>query len=535
MRLLPAFVLLALARVAGAADQPEVISVHRDAVSVTIYRDLFALITETRTVDLPAGPATLAFDDVVETILPQSAVVSDLGRPLAENNYDFQQLTPSNLLLASIGKNVTLTRTHQGTGKVTEVRATVVSAGTGGVVFQTADGAEALRCSGLPERLSFDEVPSELHAHPRLSVRIASGTAGRRTVKLSYLAHGFAWNADYVASTNATSERMDLSGWITLENMTGASFSQAQVQVVAGKLNLLGEEDGGTGPFGPTAEYSDDAGLDGVREETRESMREELASSDSELALLDGCFASPAPHLPAAKGGKMSAAPQVAAAAEMEEIVMVTGFRASMAVRESLADYQMYRLPWPTDLAARQSKQALFLRKQNVRIRRFYTVKLEAGGTSEDEPFSAVGANIAWINKQSEGLGEPMPGGVVRFFDPFGAGRIFAGEARLEDRPVGTPVELLIGLAPDVAAEVIEAAEPRENTYDLRVRLTNAKALMAPIEVRQQIEERFQLRPRIRVSNAPAARKDDYFVWKLRVPPGSEQWLSYRFQWDERD
>ena len=58
----------------------EVVSDHPDAVSVTIYRDLFALITETRTVDLPAGPVTLAFDGVVETLLPASAVVADTGR-----------------------------------------------------------------------------------------------------------------------------------------------------------------------------------------------------------------------------------------------------------------------------------------------------------------------------------------------------------------------------------------------------------------------------------------------------------------------
>jgi len=31
----------------------EVISPRPDSVSVTIYRDLFALVTETRTVDLP--------------------------------------------------------------------------------------------------------------------------------------------------------------------------------------------------------------------------------------------------------------------------------------------------------------------------------------------------------------------------------------------------------------------------------------------------------------------------------------------------
>ena len=75
-----------------------VVSPRADSVAVTIYRDDLALVTETRTVDLPASPVTLVFEDVVETLLPQSAIVTDLGRPLAESNFDFDRLTPRSLL-----------------------------------------------------------------------------------------------------------------------------------------------------------------------------------------------------------------------------------------------------------------------------------------------------------------------------------------------------------------------------------------------------------------------------------------------------
>ena len=54
-------------------------------------------------------------------------------------------------------------------------------------MLQTADGNEALYCSGLPERLELMRVPDELLAKPRLSVRLAAGEAGPRTVKVSYL------------------------------------------------------------------------------------------------------------------------------------------------------------------------------------------------------------------------------------------------------------------------------------------------------------------------------------------------------------
>ena len=46
---------------------------------MTIYRDDLALVTETRTVDLPAAAVTLVVEDVVETLLPQSAIVTELA------------------------------------------------------------------------------------------------------------------------------------------------------------------------------------------------------------------------------------------------------------------------------------------------------------------------------------------------------------------------------------------------------------------------------------------------------------------------
>ena len=62
---------------ARAQDEVTVFSPRADSVAVTIYRDDLALITETRTVDLPAAAVTLVIEDVVETLLPQSAIVTE--------------------------------------------------------------------------------------------------------------------------------------------------------------------------------------------------------------------------------------------------------------------------------------------------------------------------------------------------------------------------------------------------------------------------------------------------------------------------
>ena len=55
------------------------------------------------------------------------------------------------------------------------------------------------------------------------------------------------------------------------------------------------------------------------------------------------------------------------------EEISVTGSRIE---REEFGDYQLYRLPWRTDLAARQTKQVLFLDEPEVEIERFYGFRL---------------------------------------------------------------------------------------------------------------------------------------------------------------
>ena len=91
---------------ARAADPPVVASPKPDHVAITLYRDPnrnpdvplpaldeaeplggFALIRETRTVDLPPGPVTVRFEGVSSSILPESALLRGGGKP-REKNYD---------------------------------------------------------------------------------------------------------------------------------------------------------------------------------------------------------------------------------------------------------------------------------------------------------------------------------------------------------------------------------------------------------------------------------------------------------------
>lgn len=542
-----ALVLLALAALPAAGDETQVISPRADAVSVTIYRDLFALITETRTVDLPAGPVTLVFEGVVDTLLPQSAMVADTNRSVAEANYDFDRLTPANLLRKSIGRGVTLTRTNPATGRARQVAATVVAANTRGIVFQTAEGNEALFCSGLPEQLTFEEIPGELKSKPQLSIRLAAGEAGPRQVRVSYLAHGFGWQANYVAHLG---ERMDLLGWITLDNFTGSTFRDASVQVVAGRLNLLdAEDDLGTGLLGATAEYGPDEYVEEERDGYMEELREERDEEPEDVEYFFGCYPMGFPRraTTAFDVGKFpdsniaESLQRVTGGEEIEEVI-VTGLRGSLAVRERLADYQLYRLPERTDLLARQTKQVAFLHKPEARYERFYAVRFDGMYDYEEAIQGPMPARVktAWINRESDGLGEPLPSGRVRFFENGPAGAIFIGDDRLPDTSVGAPAEFFLGLANDVAVTIENENDPQDEPpfsllslltrrvyLPLNLRVISDKGVPVSFEVRQgpigEIED-------FRVKNAslPTQRKAGDFMWRFTVPANGDATLTYR-------
>lgn len=522
-----------------ATIETTVYSPRADSVSITIYRDNLALVTETRTVDLPDSAVTLVIEGVVETLLPQSAVIADVVRPLAEANFDFDRLTPRALLERSVGESVIVTRINPGTGIATRAAATVVSAGED-VILRLEDGHEALYCSGLPERLEFTRIPDELRAKPQLSVKLAPGEAGPRTVKVSYLAHGLEWSADYVARLNERSNRMDFSGWATVKNHTDAAFKQAEVQLVAGRLNILASADGGSrdptreARGVSTSDQADVVDLNRVSSSVLQSMN--LVAPG--LALLSDCFATAIP-IPANDffiGNTIANLRGIDPSFGSRTLTLIDG-RRRMAVREDLGDYHLYRIPWPTDLGAHQTKQLLFLDKRKVRVERFYSVRRRTLTDLANEDVVAPNLVVRWENTERARLGEPLASGTVRVFESYAGREVFAGEATIEDRPVGLPVELEIGRALNVMLEVkmgLERSGPQNRprtTATADYRIVNNKSVPIDIEIRHTVESRYR-NLRVEESSRQAGRKYGDLAWRFTVRPGEDS-LRYRLSAQE--
>lgn len=230
--------LLLTASAAAATLAGPAVTADAPRLSLTIYNSDLALIQDIRSLDIPEGRSRQEFKDVSARIRPETVSLSAAGIGIVEQNFDFDLLTPSKLMEKAVGKQVQIVRTNPGTGAQVTETATVLSVNEG-VVLKVGDKIEVLRQDDIPTRVIFDRIPENLRARPTLSVTVDSARAGARPATLSYLTQGLSWNADYVALFDERAGKLDVQGWVTLTNRSGVDYPMAEVQLVAGEVNLV--------------------------------------------------------------------------------------------------------------------------------------------------------------------------------------------------------------------------------------------------------------------------------------------------------
>ena len=477
--------------------QTVVVSAAPEATSITLYRDPnrggdqainrnwlngFALVTETRTIAIPAGTAVIRFEGVSSGILSESAIVTGLPSDVTEKNLDADLLSPRSLYDRSLGRRVTIRRADA-LGRVREEQAVIRSGAVGAAVLETDDGFEAVRCSGMNEAIVYDAVPPGLSAKPTLSIETSAAQARTVTVQLSYLAGGFDWQADYVVTMQGDGTAR-MFGWITLASTDVTSYPNAQAQVVAGRTNR-------------TSNYSQQIGKGGP-----------LFLQCWPEASYDGPSPPPAPEpapLP-------PSAPTMMARADA---IVVTGSR--IARQEDLGDLKLYRVPQPTTVAAKAQKQVALMDRTGVRLRPVYVSELY--GTQ----IQPAQLHLRGENKVSSGLGLPLPAGPVALFEETRVRPILIGEASVDDVPVGEDVELRVAAGPGVVA-ALEVTDRQPNETRLRLSVTNANRW--PIEYEAVLTRAGS--ERIDRASARLVREDGETLWRVRVPANGSATLNYR-------
>ena len=535
----PAFLLLLpllalLAEPATAQDRATVDASDPTSLAVTVYRDPnrrggeamdtdwpegFAMISETRTVTLPPGESRIRFEGVAEGMVAVSAIVTGLPGGTIEKNRNADLLSPAALVNGMLGNRVQVTRTNPATGEVESSNAIVRTRADGGLVLQTGDGFEAVRCSGIPERLTFDRVPEGLSAQPVFSIDTRDESGGTYEITLSYLAWGFDWEASYVATLHEGRDsddvRFDLTSWLTILNDNGQSFAGAELMAVAGTLNI-------------TSDFEDLSDPPTARPLRLTCYPFGSTARGSPVPVYNDGYGSypPPPPPPPAPGFYDESA-----------LIMVTGSRISaedmvnslpqviLAGEEQLGDLKLYRIPVPVDVNAQGLKQVAFLREEGVEGVLMYEGQCSPWDAGGD--FIPTRMVLETVNDDDHGLGMALPSGMVSIFERTPAGELLVAEEYIRDYANGQDVELALGESSQVFArctyEGNNLTDPAGQRWRaMTAELTNANA--APVTVRLNIGYPAQWRFR----GVRERVKDGQRIVEVEVPANSSRELSWR-------
>ncbi len=472
-RSLLAPLILALPCVTLAADELRSTLQDQQSVAVTIYNENLALIKDQRQIRLGSGTNSLAFRDVSAQMRPETALLRSISAPgklaVIEQNFDFDLLTPQKLLEKYVGKSVSIIKTNSATGVESSEQAQVLSANNG-VVLKFADRIE----TGIPGRIVYPDVPENLRDRPTLVMSLNNSGSSQQDVELSYLTRGLGWKADYVAELNAGDDRMDLSGWVTLTNTSGAAYRNARLQLVAGDVNR-------------------------VRDELR----------------------------PLRAMAKMEMAVAADAAPAMREESLLEYHLYSLDRPTTIAENQ-------TKQVSLLSAAQVPVRKELLLKGGDYYYQGSYGDLGQK---MKVGVFVEFENKDSAKLGIPLPKGVIRVYKKDAAGNAqFVGEDNIEHTPKNEKVRLKLGEAFDVTADKKQTDFKKlpnpgkgtalfESAYEIV--LKNAKKEAVTVTIQEPIPGDWKM---LKTSHEHTKASSNTAVWHITIPAEGKTTLSYRVQ-----
>ncbi len=207
-------------------------------VAVTIYNSNLGLVKDTRLIDFKPGIHELKFMDVAAKIDPTTVHIKSLinGSSLnvLEQNYEYDLLSPQKLLEKFVGQKVQLATMNPETKKEEIVEATLLST-QGGNIFQIGDKIHI----GHYGRVLLSKIPENLIPQPTLVWMLDNKLSRPQKLEASYLTSGINWKADYVAVLNKLDAMADLTGWVTIDNRSGATYQNALLKLVAGDIHRV--------------------------------------------------------------------------------------------------------------------------------------------------------------------------------------------------------------------------------------------------------------------------------------------------------
>lgn len=218
--------------------------------------------------------------------------------------------------------------------------------------------------------------------------------------------------------------------------------------------------------------------------------------------------------------------------------------KAALAAREAAADaafqeeaffeYHLYTLERPTTIKNHEQKQVTLLEADRFGIRKkliyYGAAHYYRGSYGHVESNAKVGVFLDFANSEANGLGMPLPAGVVRVYKEDSSGaQQFIGEDRIDHTPRDEEVRIKMGEAFDVVGDRRQmewnALGHCTSESAWRVALRNHKDERAQVEVVEPIGGDW----RILSSTHEATKLDAHtFKFDIEVPARDSVEVEYR-------
>jgi len=362
------------------------------AVQVTVYNSNLGLIKDTREIALPLGEGELRFMDVASHIMPVTVHTKSLNRPddfsVLEQNYEYDLMNANKLLDKYVGKKIKLMDWNEFQDRKEVVEATLLS-NNQGQIYKINDEIYL----GHPGYKVLPEIPENLIAKPTLMWLYDNNSKKPHELEVSYLTKNITWKADYVVVLNKDDTSADISGWVSLDNRSGATYKNAALKLVAGEVHRA-----------------------------KERMREDWIRNYTELR-------------------KEASAPQFKEKPFFEYHIY------DLQRKTTIKDKQTKQVSLFEAIDAQIQKELLVYGMKGYFTRRYR-------GQNPKQP---VDVYIKFLNSQDNSLGMPLPAGIMRLYKQDSDKSLqFIGEDRIEHTPKDEEVRLKVGEMFDVVAERIQ-------------------------------------------------------------------------------
>jgi len=431
---------------------------------VTIYNGNLGLVKDTRETRFDAGMLEVQFADVAAQIDPTSVHLKSLTDPaglkILEQNYEYDLLTSAKLMEKYVGKKV---RLYQSNGSYQE--ATLLS--TNGPVYEI-NGQIHMGHFG---QVVLPALPENLVSKPTLVWLLRTARAAAQRVEASYLTAGINWKADYVMVINAADNKTDLTGWVTIDNKSGGTYSNAALKLVAGDINRA------------------------------KDRRENL-------------------------GRMMDVAQKAPSAAAAERDFKSEGFFEyhlyTLDGRTTIKDNQTKQLALISASDVPVDKHFIYYGATD-----YY--RTQSGVPMSNQK---VGVYLELKNSKENRLGMPIPKGRVRVYkaDTSGSQQLI-GEDWVDHTPKDEKIKIKMGDAFDVVGERTQKDWKRiaSNLYEVEwdISLRNHKKEAVTVEVVEPMPGDWEV---IRASHPHEKIQAFTAQWKIPVPKEGETKLSYRIR-----